>query len=104
MDDRLLEPATPRETLARMLRNLKLNYLGRGDLTRALSAIDRILVVTPDDAGELRDRGILYFRLECFAAALEDFERYLAMCPRDAMAEEIRSRLPELRREAARLQ
>jgi regulator of sirC expression with transglutaminase-like and TPR domain len=104
MDDRLLEPATPRETLARMLRNLKLNYLGRGDLTRALSAIDRILVVTPDDAAELRDRGILYFRLECFAAALEDFERYLALCPHDAMAEEIRSRLPELRREAARLQ
>ena len=32
------------------------------------------------------------------------FERYLALCPRDAMAEEIRSRLPELRREAARLQ
>jgi regulator of sirC expression with transglutaminase-like and TPR domain len=104
MDDRLLAPATPRETLARMLRNLKLNYLGRGDLARALSAVDRILVVTPDDAGELRDRGILYFRLECFAAALEDFERYLALCPRDAMAEEIRSRLPELRREAARLQ
>ena len=104
MDDRLLAPATPRETLARMLRNLKLNYLGSGDLPRALSAVDRILVVTPDDAGELRDRGILYYRLECFAAALEDFERYLALAPRDAMAEEIRARLPGLRREAARLQ
>jgi regulator of sirC expression with transglutaminase-like and TPR domain len=104
IDDSLLAPATPRETLARMLRNLKLNYLSRGDLERALSAVDRILVVTPDDAGELRDRGILYFRFECFAAALEDFERYLALAPQDAMAEEIRSRLPDLRREAARLQ
>ena len=104
MDDRLLAPATPREILARMLRNLKVNYLGRGDLARALSAVDRILIVTPDDAGELRDRGSLYFRLECFAAALADFERYLALAPGDAMAEEIRSRLPELRREAARLQ
>jgi regulator of sirC expression with transglutaminase-like and TPR domain len=104
MDDRMLAPATPRETLARMLRNLKLNYLGVGDLSRALSAVDRILVVTPDDAGELRDRGILYFRLECFGAALGDFERYLALAPHDAMAEEIRARLPELRREAARLQ
>jgi len=104
MDDRLLEPATPRETLARMLRNLKLHYLGSGDLPRALSAVDRILVVTPDDAGELRDRGMLYSRLECFAAALGDFERYLALAPRDAMAEQIRALLPELRREAARLQ
>src|SRR5262249_32936783 len=85
MDDGLLSPATPREPLARMLRNLKLNYLRTGDLPRALSAVDRILVVTPDDAGELRDRGILYHRLECFAAALEDFERFLALAPRDAM-------------------
>lgn len=104
MDERLLAPATPREILSRMLRNLKVNYLGRGDLARALSAVDRILIVTPDDANELRDRGTLYFRLECFAAALADFERYLALAPRDPMAEEIRSRLPELRREAARLQ
>jgi regulator of sirC expression with transglutaminase-like and TPR domain len=104
LDERMLAPATPRETLARMLRNLKVNYLCRGDLARALSAVDRILIVTPDDAGELRDRGILYFRLECFAAALADFERYLALAPRDPMAEEIRSRLPALRREAARLQ
>jgi regulator of sirC expression with transglutaminase-like and TPR domain len=104
MDERLLAPATPRETLARMLRNLKVSYLGRGDLERALSAVDRILIVTPEDAGELRDRGILYLRLECFAAALTDLERYLALAPRDPMAEEIRSRLPEVRREAARLQ
>jgi regulator of sirC expression with transglutaminase-like and TPR domain len=104
MEDRLLAPATPREILARMLRNLKLNYLGSGDLPRALSAVDRILVVTPDDVGELRDRGMLYFRLECFAAALADFERYVALAPRDALVEEIRALLPELRREAARLQ
>jgi regulator of sirC expression with transglutaminase-like and TPR domain len=104
MEDRLLAPATPREILARMLRNLKLNYLGSGDLPRALSAVDRILVVTPEDVGELRDRGILYFRLECFAAALADFERYVALAPRDALVEEIRALLPELRREAARLQ
>jgi regulator of sirC expression with transglutaminase-like and TPR domain len=104
MEERLLAPATPREILARMLRNLKVNYLARGDLSRALSAVDRTLIVTPDDPGELRDRGTLYFRLECFAAALADFERFLELAPRDPMAEGIRSRLPELRREAARLQ
>ncbi len=104
LDDRMLAPAAPREILARWLRNLKQNHLGRGDLERALGAVDRILLVTPDDAAELRDRGILYYRLECFAAALADFERYLALGPRDQLAAEIRARLPELRREAGRLQ
>jgi len=100
----MLAPATAREILVRMLRNLKHNYLGGGDLVRALAAVDRVLAVAPDEPDELRDRGILYFRQECFAAALRDFERYLALAPRDPMAAEIRARLPELRREAARLQ
>jgi regulator of sirC expression with transglutaminase-like and TPR domain len=63
-----------------------------------------VLLVCPDDAAELRDRGILYSRLECHAAALRDFERYLALAPADPLAGEIRQRLPDLRREAARLQ
>jgi regulator of sirC expression with transglutaminase-like and TPR domain len=104
LEERMLEPATPREILARMLRNLKHGYLGRGELEQALGAVDRIVLVAPDDATELRDRGILHYRLECFAAALADFERYLELAPGDAMAGEIRARLPELRREAARLQ
>lgn len=104
LDGRMLAPVGPREVLARWLRNLKQNYLARGDLERALGAADRILLVTPGDAAELRDRGILYFRLECFGAALADFERYLALGPKGPLAEEIRARLPELRREAERLQ
>jgi len=104
LEERMLAPATSREILARMLRNLKNCYLGRGELEHALGAVDRIVLVTPDDATELRDRGILHYRLECFAAALADFERYLELAPTDAMAGEIRARLPELRREAARLQ
>jgi len=104
LDERMLEPATPREILTRWLRNLKHNYLGSVELDRALRIIDRILTVSPDDPGELRDRGVLYFRLECYAAALADLERYLVLAPNDAMAGQIRARLPELRREAARLQ
>ena len=87
-----------------MLRNLKHNYLAAGDLERTLGAVDRILLVSPQEAAELRDRGILFFRLECFAAALRDFERYLSLAPDDPMAARIRERLPDLRREVARLQ
>jgi regulator of sirC expression with transglutaminase-like and TPR domain len=104
LDERMLAPASPREILTRWLRNLKQNYLARGDFVRALAAVDRIVMIAPDEAAEIRDRGILYHRVECYAAALADFERYLKLAPNDLMAGEIRRRLPELRREAARLQ
>jgi regulator of sirC expression with transglutaminase-like and TPR domain len=104
LDERMLAPASAREILTRWLRNLKHNYLGGGDFERALAAIDRILIVSPDDAAELRDRGLLYHRLECYAAALSDLERYLTLAPNDPLASDIRGRMPELRREAARLQ
>ena len=104
LDEEMLAPATSRQIVVRMLRNLKHNYLGRGDLPRALAAIDRALLVCPEEAAELRDRGILYSRLECFAAAVRDLERYLELAPQDPLATEIRGRLPDLRREAARLQ
>ena len=74
------------------------------DLVRALACVDRILLLAPDTARELRDRGILYQRLECFAAALRDFERYLQLAPDDKAADTIRQTLPELQRQAASLQ
>lgn len=103
-DESMLAPAKPRELLARWLRNLKQNYLALGDLERALGAVDRILLVTPDDCAELRDRGLLYLRLECFAAALADLERFVEHAPFDPMAAEIRARLPEIRESAERVQ
>jgi len=103
-DRRLLRPASPREILVRMLSNLKQVYVEKHDLERALSCVDRILLLAPETPRELRDRGILYQRLECFAAALRDFERYLQLAPDDDTADVIRSTLPELQRQAASLQ
>jgi regulator of sirC expression with transglutaminase-like and TPR domain len=103
-DRALLRPATPREIVVRILSNLKQIFIEKGDLLRALACVERILVFMPDTPRELRDRGILYQRLECYAAALRDFERYLQLAPRDAAAETIRETLPELQRQAASLQ
>ena len=86
------------------MRNLKQIYVEKGDLLRALVCVERILLFVPDTPRELRDRGILYQRLECYAAALRDFERYLQLAPGDAAAQTIRETLPELQRQAASLQ
>jgi regulator of sirC expression with transglutaminase-like and TPR domain len=103
-DPRLLHPAGAREILVRMLCNLKQVYVDTADFDRALACVDRILLLRPDEPRELRDRGILYQRLECYAAALRDFERYLRLAPDDKAAALIREGLPDLRRQAAMLQ
>jgi regulator of sirC expression with transglutaminase-like and TPR domain len=103
-EPRLLHPAGGREILVRMLSNLKQIYVDTADFDRALACVDRILLLQPDEPRELRDRGILYQRLECYAAALRDFERYLRLAPDDKAAELIREGLPDLRRQAAMLQ
>ncbi|MEW6296535.1 MAG: tetratricopeptide repeat protein [Thermodesulfobacteriota bacterium] len=84
----LLAPATKKEILARMLRNLKQIYWQQGDLPRTLGAIDRLLLILPDDAPEVRDRGVVHHRLGHFHAALQDLRRYLQLAPdaRDAAA------------------
>ncbi len=103
-EPRLLHPASPREILVRLLSNLKQIYVDTADFDRALGCVDRILLLEPDQPRELRDRGILYQRLECFAAALRDFERYLQLAPDDEAAALIRETLPDLQRQAALLQ
>jgi regulator of sirC expression with transglutaminase-like and TPR domain len=100
----MLRPAQAREILARLLRNLKQIYVGRDDLARALACVNATLLFSPDDGPEFRDRGILYRKLECFAPALRDLERYLTLAPDDEAADEIRASLSDLRRQVERLQ
>jgi regulator of sirC expression with transglutaminase-like and TPR domain len=99
----LLVSANKREILARVLRNLKAIYLQREEFARALATIDWICAVNPQDAGEVRDRGMAYLKLECFRAALADLERYLELAPGADDTEEVRGQVIELRRTAARL-
>ncbi|MBI3892481.1 MAG: tetratricopeptide repeat protein [Candidatus Wallbacteria bacterium] len=92
-----LVTADKREILARLLRNLKAIYLHGGDVERALNAVDRILLVTPDAPGELRDRGLLYDKMQHRRAALADYARYLELVPDAEDAAEIRERVAVLR-------
>ena len=57
----------------------------------------------PELAHELRDRGLLYEQLECFAAARADLERFMALAPDDPSADTIRERLINLSRHGATL-
>jgi regulator of sirC expression with transglutaminase-like and TPR domain len=81
------EAIHPRRFLARLLTNLKMIYLRQEDVLRALSAIERILLLFPNAPMELRDRGVLYYHQERWVEARTDLEHYLELMPtnQDAM-------------------
>jgi regulator of sirC expression with transglutaminase-like and TPR domain len=101
--DQYLEAATPRQIVARVLRNLKNIYMQTGKLESALAVMHRMLLVVPESAEELRDRGLIYQQLECFRPALSDLQNYLRRRPEAPDAAEIRGKLVELRQAATRL-
>ncbi len=71
--------ARPREIVARILTNLKHVHLRREEFEQALSCSDRLLLLLPEAPLELRDRGLIYAKLECFGPALQDLERFAAL-------------------------
>ena len=81
MQPQFLAAVTSRQFLARMLTNLKATYLDRGEVEKVLAAIERILLLFPNAAFELRDRGILYFRMNRWIEARQDLEAYLDALP-----------------------
>jgi len=81
MQPEFLRIADRRDILIRLLTNLKGNYLNRRDDRRALSAIERILVVRPDSADDERDRGIVLTRLGRDRDAAAALNRYLELVP-----------------------
>lgn len=101
--DRYLAAATPRQIIARMLRNLKNIYMSKAKREQALAVMHRMLLVVPESVEELRDRGMLYRDLECFQPALSDLQNYLRRRPDAPDAEDVHAIVLELRLACARL-
>jgi regulator of sirC expression with transglutaminase-like and TPR domain len=98
-----LASSTKKDILKRMLANLKAIYIKGNDLVRSLSALDRLVILDPTSAVDIRDRGTVYLRLECYAQAREDFETYLRLRPDAEDAMLVREQLVRLAKEATRI-
>lgn len=99
----LLNAASPREILVRLLRNLKGVYLRRNQLEKVLDVMNGVLAIAPELASEVRDRGRLLERLECLRPALEDYQRYLELVPDAADSDQVRSDLIRIQQDAQRI-
>ncbi|UCH47354.1 MAG: tetratricopeptide repeat protein [Betaproteobacteria bacterium] len=98
-----LVAASKREILLRMLRNLKMIYMRNHELDNALTIMNWIVAANPGQAAEIRDRGTVYQELECFRAAVSDFERYLELAPDCNDGDRIRERVVQLQRSVSLL-
>ena len=101
--DQFLEPASKRQILSRVLRNLKGIYREADKPARMLEVLNRMLVVTPDSHAELRDRGYVYQRLECWRPALQDLTDYAQLEPDAPDLDDVRVKMMELSALCARL-
>ena len=79
-----LQAETPRNIIARMLRNLKEVYRAQSDWHRSVSVLDRLIVLLPEAWGEYRDRGLALAEQGLTREALLDLEIYLTQA-RDAL-------------------
>jgi regulator of sirC expression with transglutaminase-like and TPR domain len=98
-----LQTASAREVLARMLRNLKQIYLGRGDAQRLLAVQERLVVLLPLVWEERRDRGLAHADLGNAERALADLTTYLEKAPDATDRAVVEQRLLRLRWGGSRL-
>jgi len=93
----MLVPSTKKEILVRMLRNLKSIYLANQNFDAALGAIERMLMLQPDEPVEVRDRGLVFYYLNRHEFARADWQRYLQLAPESADKAEVEKWLDRLK-------
>jgi regulator of sirC expression with transglutaminase-like and TPR domain len=84
-----LQPVDARYVLMRMLNNLKNAHSKAAELDRAAAVIERLLVLSPGDADEVRNLGVLYAQAGRKEAALTLLEWYLRRRPNAKDADQI---------------
>ena len=96
-----LQPAQPREVIARMLRNLKEVFRSSQDAARLLGISERLVILLPEAWEERRDRGLVHAALGARFPAMADLAGYLEHAPDAPDRPAIRKRLAELGHDGA---
>ncbi len=88
-----IEPASSRDILARMLRNLKRIHVAERRLRNAVRCGERISWLLPNEAENYRDLGFLYYRAHEYGKSIAAFEQYLRWAEDPHDGEEIRQNI-----------
>ena len=101
--DRMLGRVTHRQILWRMLNNLKVIYEAERDYHRAHKVQELLLCIHPGGPAQIRDRGLIRYRLALLGEAAADLQEYVRAAPDAPDVSDIRNRLQELQRLAPRM-
>ena len=96
-----LLPVTKRIMLLRILANLKALYWRVNLYKQTLAVVERILLVSPTNLVEKRDRSLLLARLGRISEAIAEAQTYLELAPVSLDSEKIRKHLNTLRQRQA---
>lgn len=99
----LLGATGTKAILARMLGNLKGIYAATRQYAKALACVERILLLTPDAAPDIRDRGLLLAQMQRTEEAVLALTRYLKQSPAPEDAAQVKEQLRTLRMRQALL-
>ena len=98
-----LKPVSRKAILYRMLLNLKHLYVRAENWQAAYATVDLMLIVAPDQATDVRDRGLIAYRLNRRQEAIFDIQRYLFLAPHIQDASWLKKRLEQMEEELLRL-
>lgn len=89
-DRRWLAPTSARDTVARMLGNLRNTYTQLEDWPLLLRVLARLCELQPDEPTHVRDLGTALYRNGALRSAAERLTEYLARAPHAADADQVR--------------
>jgi regulator of sirC expression with transglutaminase-like and TPR domain len=90
-------PIGNRDTLVRLLNNIKLRAASAGDDRRAAEMVDRMLLIAPDELALLREAGMCHARLGNLRRATEALRGFIARSADGAEKREAESLLRQVR-------
>lgn len=101
--NQFLKPATKKSILFRMLLNLKQIYVNREAWELAYKTVDFMVLVRPREVTEIRDRGLLAYRLNRLQQAMFDINRYLFLEPDSLESSWLTKRVETIEEQLTRL-
>ncbi len=90
LDAAWFAPTSPRDTVVRMINNLRVTYVHRQQWAEAAAVIRQLRLIQPTIPEHLRDLGLVYFRQQSMPQAAYFLNEYLTQAPQATDAPMIR--------------
>ncbi|GAA0816426.1 tetratricopeptide repeat protein [Colwellia sp. D2M02] len=91
-----LKSVNDKIAIVEYLISLKSALIREQAFDKALTCIDIILGLNPDDPILRRDRGFLLHQLDCFKVAVDDYRYFVEQCPQDPAAKILKIQLEKI--------